>query len=528
MNKAKRYTFLKSRTGESVPAFIMPDSDARPLHSLIDPVKEAERLISAHANNDFLIFLGLGGGFAPLIALEKTSSRVVVIDFNKTEIEELTAGKDYSALLENSRFSLLTDYSTEEIKSFIMENFNPALYSGIKTIPLRTRTEKDIEKFDAVTAAIKQAIETVSGDFSVQAHFGFRWFSNIIRNINCMEDQNDDLLLNIKKSGLKKAAITAAGPSLDLQIPSLKNFKSQGGFIISCDTALGSLLQNGIKPDLIVSIDCQHISYYHFAGFNTLDIPLILDMASPPLLCAFSSAPVFFSSGHPLCRYINSVWRDFPLLDTSGGNVTYACLSLAEYLNIEHITLFGADFSYVRSQSYARGTYIYPYFHNRQNRILGMEAQMSRFLYRSPFLPKEASVEYHETSQLKFYREKLEEKASSMNSIVTSEAGKGAPINLNTKQALRNKEQRTVYKKEKEKESADNFLKTYRNDITALPKAGEKENYIQKLNIKEKTIFTTLLPMAAAIKKRNPSIAFNELISETKNKSVFEIDSLLH
>jgi len=532
MNEIKRYAFLKSRGAEIIPAFILPNGDTQPLHSMIDPVREAERLISSSSNNDFLIFLGLGGGFAPLAALEKTNARVVVIDFNKSEIEELLAGKDYSKLLSSDRFNLLVDFSAQKIKTFILENFNPCLYSGIKTIPLRTRIDQDTAKFDSVTVIIKEAIEDVSGDYSVQAHFGLRWFSNIIRNIKRAENQDSNILSEFKKRRITNAAIAAAGPSLDAQLPSLLKFKSQGGFIISSDTALGALLHNGIEPDVVVNIDCQHISYFHFAGLNMRHIPLVLDIASPPLLGDLSHAPIFFSSGHPLCLYLNSNWKHFPHLDTSGGNVTYACLSLAESLGSQNITLFGADFSYIKNRTYARGTYIYPYFYKTQNRLSSLEAQMSRFLYRSPFLPQENEhKDYYETSQLRFYRQRLEEKVLSMRANVTCEPGNGAPINLKRAVGITQASDNGNIEFENNGKGlniyGNDFLRIYKNDILSLPEAGEKENYLLKLNKKERQIFTTLLPFAAAVKKRNAHLEFKELITEVKRRSAEKIDSVL-
>jgi hypothetical protein len=144
---------------------------------------------------------------------------------------------------------------------------------------------------------------------------------------------------------------------------------------------------------------------------------------------------------------------------------------------------------------------------------------MSTFLYRSPFLPKENENQiYHETNSLRFYRTKLEEKATSMTAQIIAFPGLGAPINLLNK---------TPHNAEKIHTSAVSgnksgieFLEQYRNDIAALPTSG--------LNEKEKQIFTTLLPTAAALKHRganNKSTA--ELIEETKHHCVMQIDKIL-
>jgi hypothetical protein len=519
MNNTNRYTFSKSRNGETVPAIINQDGEPLPLHSMIDPIREAQRLVATIGKTDFVIFLGLGGGFAPQAALELTNSNIVVIDFDKDGIAELFANRDYSRLLNNDKVSVLIDLTEEEIKSYVIENFTPALCGGIKTFPLRTRIEHDKLKFEKATAAIQEAIEAVSGDYSVQSHFGLRWFSNIIRNIK--NTQTEIFFGERKENPIHKTAIVAAGPSLDTQISSLVEFKSHNGFIICADTALGVLLNNNIEPDAVISIDCQHISYYHFMGINQCGkkIPLILDIASPPLLCGLSSfTPVFFSGGHPLTRYISAQWKYFPQLDTSGGNVTYAALSLAQTLGAKHITLFGADFSYIRSQTYARGTYIYPYFNKKQNRLSPMEAQLSAFLYRSPFLPNEdgQKKDYYETVSLRFYRKKLEEKASMMNAEIRSEPGLGALINIKNTHKNANV-QRATYKENKTTISGTDFLEQYRNDIAALP-AG-------KLNEKERQIFTTILPTAAALKHRSADSSL--LIEETKHYCINKIDKIL-
>ena len=202
---------------------------------------------------------------------------------------------------------------------------------------------------------------------------------------------------------------------------------------------------------------------------------------------------------------------------------------LAEYLGAEHITLFGADFSYVNSQSYARGTYIYPYFHKRQNRLSPLEAQFSSFLYRSPFVSSENGKKnnYYETSSLRFYRKKLEEKAGNMSAVVTCAQGHGAPINFNAK--VKHGE-RGVYKGHGENVdkniNANKFLEQYKKDITALPHCGA-DNYIKKLNEKERQVFLTLLPYAAAIKKRNKDMRFMELMEEVKQRCAAEIDALI-
>ncbi|MCL2174954.1 MAG: DUF115 domain-containing protein [Treponema sp.] len=562
----KYYSFSKARSGEIVPAHILPQGE-QPLHSMIDPKREAQRIVSAiNKDSRFLIFLGLGGGFLPEAALELTDAYVIVIDYNSESVAELFANIDYSKLSANDRFKLLIDPSNEEIKTLILENYKPALYGGIQTIPLRTRIENCKSEFDSAVSSIHEAIDLVSGDYTVQAHFGKRWFSNIIRNIKSI---NDNQLINNKTEKNKEltakylftpkntVAVVAAGPSLDTQITEIAELKKNSVFIISTDTAFPVLAHNKIEADAVVSIDCQHISYYHlFTAINSLRaivsetgaleesdkakssrvIPLILDIASPPMLSRFPGfTPVFFSSGHPLARLFSANCECLPVLDTSGGNVTYACLSLAEYLEAKEIIFFGADFSYVNCQAYARGTYVYPYFNKRQNRLSPLESQLSKFLYRSPFLPLEnKNQNYRETTSLRFYRKKLEEKAKTMKAKIKFAKGLGAQISINREQLSENsyqgseiRKQRTENKIQPAERNHLKFLEQYRDDINALPPAENVCGYLNKLDQKDRQIFTTLLPYMASMKKRKPELSPGELIEEVKRECVEGIEKTL-
>jgi hypothetical protein len=396
-------------------------------------------------------------------------------------------------------------------------------------LPLRTRAELDKQKFSAAGDAIQRAIERVSSDYSVQAYFGTRWFANIIRNLGPAQLQNRSV------PPIREAAICAAGPSLDDQIPLLLEQKQKRElFVISADTSLPALLYRGLRPDAVVSIDCQHISYYHFMGADCADIPLFLDIASPPLLSGFSGKPFFFSGGHPLAAYISQEWRPLPLLDTSGGNVTYACLSLAERLGAQRITVYGADFSYPAGRVYARGTYIYPFFERRQERRPPLEAQLSSFLYRTPFLPAEdtehvfaqTEIPPYETAALRRYRKSFVQKVLTMEADVSAAQGRGMPLLFDSiGKPSRPVDPRnrvfSLFAPGKMMMDANRFLEQYRRDIEALPVFSHET--FRGLELEQRRVFITLLPQAAAFRHRHPDLSIPDLVEAVKRYSIDEI-----
>lgn len=530
------YTFLESRSGELVPAIVDNSGKAHPLHSMIDPVKEGSRLLSTVDETGFLVIFGLGGAFHISAALErKDIIKIVVVDFNIHGIAELLASKEYVSILKDKRVSLVIDPPASWMEAFIVSNYKPALSGGISVLPLRTRTDLDLERFNSVYNEIKTAIDYVSSDFSVQSMFGKRWFSNIINNLKRTEQQKSFL------PTIQRAAIIAAGPSLDIHFPLLEK-KRSSLCIISTDTALPAVLERGITPDAVISIDCQHVSSYHFIGTDLKTIPLFLDMASPSVIAAHSDNPHFFTSGHPLCQYISQYWKHFPFVDTSGGNVSYAALSLADVLGAKTIDLYGVDFSYAKGNSYARGTYIHKLFANKQNRLMPAESQFNHFLYRNTSLQKVRAGKtwYYQTNMLKDYYGRFERKALSISAGIRQIEGIGVSINIPPKKnSWQNKHIIFPFSAGIASMTAFDFLEQFHDDIQKLSllnddflilentePSGLNPSVLNQSSLKEHHLFLTLLPLSASFKKEYPHEDMYSIFEMTKVYALHVIEKV--
>jgi hypothetical protein len=520
-----RYQFIESRSGLPIPALVDATGAAHPLHSLVDPRKEGKRLVSTLGNEGFIIIFGLGGAFHVEAALERPETAcVTVIDFDINGVAELLKSREYIGIFNDPRFRLLVDPGAEALKKHLLEWYKPAICGGIAVLPLRTRTDLEQSRFNDAALHIKSAIDAVSADYSVQAYFGQRWFSNIIRNISSAEQ----ILPALPR--IRGAAICAAGPSLDGALPLLKEKKDRP-FIIAADTSLPSLLAAGLEPDAVVSIDCQHISYYHFMSGLPEHTLLFLDLASPPLVASRSARPYFFSGGHPLTRYLSRYWRPIPELDTSGANVAYAALSLAEYLGARTIELYGADYSYPQGITYARGSYIRALFENRQTRNNPLENLHSAFLCRTSLSKqnREDGSWYYETKAMVVYRNRLEEKARCMSARVEAIAGMGAPLALENSGGVNsNAAPLRMFAAGRANMGAAEFLSRYRDDIRALPAlTGPALPYLERISPKENIIFTTLLPTLAAIKRRFPGLNIPQTVQAARDYSVEAITKVI-
>jgi hypothetical protein len=493
----------QAKSGALVPVAALQGREA-PLHSLVDPEREASRLEAALPAGGFIVAFGLGAGFLLKRYLASSGTTgILVVEYSAPKLRAILEEIDLTDLFADARFTLILDPSPSELRESILSLYVPPLAGGIRGLPLRSRVDLDPEDFRSASDTLDSVLGSISDDYSVQAFFGKLWFKNAVRNLFAAERSSAPL------PPVRRAAVSAAGPSLEEQIPALREAQRDGAFLIATDTSLPALLGKDLRPDAVVSIDCQHISYYHFLGGIPKGIPLVLDLASPSTLCRLSDSVRFFSSGHPFCTYVSAHWRPLPALDTSGGNVTHAALSLAEALGAESALLAGADFSYPAGKSYARGTYIYGYFDQCHSRIAPMESLFTGFLFRGTDMDREAGIDAggrpysrYLTKPLMAYREHLERFAERSPMRVLPLEGKGVKIRTPIEPKRIERKLKRVFAAGAAPCPASEFLRRYAGDLRALHSPRDPAiPYLGSLGNDERDLWTTLLPAASAFQR---------------------------
>jgi hypothetical protein len=521
-----RLHIATSRSGRPVPVLRLGEREAA-FHSLMDPEREAERLVGSQVPGGFVVALGLGAGYAIRSWLASPStSAVLAVEYSPPLLRALLEALDLSEIFLDRRFSLILDPEPEELEAAILQAYVPAISGDLRTAPLRGRTDLAPQAFGGAAAVVRNVLGRISDDYSVQAFFGKLWFRNAVRNLFASEVATPPL------PPIRRAIVTAAGPSLEEGMDAVAEAKRQGAFLIATDTTLPALLERDVVPGAVVSIDCQAISYYHFLKGLPSGMPLVLDLASPNRLARLSDNPRFFSSGHPFCAYVSANYRPFPALDTSGGNVTHAALSFAEALGAESCLLVGADFSYPEGKSYARGTYIYDYFDEMAGRLSPSESLFAAFMRRNSSIVRESDRgpdgrEYvrYVTKPLMAYKQHLERFIERSPMEVRPLRGMGVEISLPPPGRRRGRG-RSLFSAGTASESAASFLARYAADLAALPPVrGHAVPYLLSLGAGERDLWTTLLPAAGALQRAAGKAALepDRLLEDTRSWALAEL-----
>lgn len=151
----------------------------------------------------------------------------------------------------------------------------------------------------------------------------------------------------------REVLVIATGPSLEQHFAALKAIaaRDERPFIICVDTAYRPLRQQGIVPDLVVSVD-QLISERYLPPDDSQAVTLVylplvpadvLQRWQGPRYAGYSASPLFDALRERLPR---------GSLHTA-GSVLHPAVDLAVKMGARRITLFGADFAFPHDRTHA-------------------------------------------------------------------------------------------------------------------------------------------------------------------------------
>lgn len=355
----QHYIVKTSRSGHSY-LEVMHNNLPVLMNSKYDPQFEAsqwvESLIDRIGDNKHIFVYGVGLGYHLEQLLVTFQDRTFYII--EPEIEHMLAAieaRDLSVIL-NSRnigvFAIGNDMMTMAsmaalIRSNIYSSFLP-LY-----LPFYERNEKDtINQFNEL---FQGAIREERSNLHTELKHKKSWTVNNILNIPY--SMNGRALVNIKDMFKDiPMLIVGSGPSLNENIEMLRDLQHHVP-IIAAGTSTQALLNAGIKPHLVVSIDGSDSNYKAFADLDLTDV-------------CYSYAPIssykitehlhmdnlfhFHLKSEGITNHLLNVTSD-TLKYYTQGTVSATAMEIALTMGSRKIILVGQDLSFPNNKVYADG-----------------------------------------------------------------------------------------------------------------------------------------------------------------------------
>lgn len=337
-------------------------------HSLYDPCKEASQLLEDKeldkADGVLVLGFGLGYHIEELLKHIKEDVPVLVLEKHIPVLRAALQAKDFSFLLKRKNLTF----------------FVPGLESLALEMITRTwlevgRWHRKNWKVVSLPAALQEekawyheALESVRNNVIIHAvlagtktTMALLWPLNTARNIAH--------ILNSMPIGKMEGAfkglplfLVAAGPSLELEYENLKK-ALQKGIVCAVGTSYRVLLQHGITPHFVVSIDAGPLNFKHFEGIENDRSFLIYD----PIIC-----PEILEKGkekrivcqcigdesNPPLSVLYEQLEPFGVVE-AGFSVATMGLGLGKIWQCNPLVLIGQDLSFPKGKTHASGTALY-------------------------------------------------------------------------------------------------------------------------------------------------------------------------
>lgn len=319
------------------------------IHSKYNPKQEALRNAeSIYTPHHVHIVFGYGCGYLveALIQFRAFNEAIVVIDplFNEEVIKKPDSnnhvyyfGTNVLPYLEYYLSDI--DRNTRILfKVCCLSNYD-RLFPEFYKITLQK--VKDLQNRNAVN------------DFTL-IRYADAWYNNFVDNIfNLQKDFSGELLGKAYDFG---AVVVAGGPSLQKQIPLLKEYRNR--FLVICaGSTINSLIAEGIEPDYVVTIDGGDPNYHHFKDVKLSNAKVVYTMFNHPLVRnSFVQAGyvVDTKGNETLTKYIKEKLNIKLPVFLGGASVAHTAYNFARYITTGPVALIGQDLAYTDNLTHAR------------------------------------------------------------------------------------------------------------------------------------------------------------------------------
>jgi hypothetical protein len=341
----------------------------RPFHAPRDAEREALSLVEGFAvrAGQVFIFLGIGMGyhietFRRLHGNEEGLT-LIAVERSLEAFTLLLGSRDISFL---DGVTLFVGDRAEHVEAWF-ESVSPLRFTGYRIIRLRGACAPFAGYYRRIETSFRRAMAGKLSDVLTRFAFEGLWMKNIIGNVATMVGRSSIRALTGALAG-GPALVLGAGPSLvDGPVPMRRLASSLP--TIAVDTALDTLINMGVTPDYVVTLDAQFHNLHDFTGvFSGSGEPesmtLVADLACYPKIPRRWKGGIFFSASafghagggeyelHPLVEKLRAVDETVEALPC-GGSVATTALELAVKMGASPIFVAGLDLGYTRLLTHA-------------------------------------------------------------------------------------------------------------------------------------------------------------------------------
>ena len=325
------------------------------IHSSYNPLKEAVEWVNKNYNEEKKVYIIYGGGLLyhvdELLRTLDNDGKVIIIEPIKDIFNIIKNEPLFKKLKNDSRFHMIVTSSNFDMLNYIKSIIKFTELKDIAICKLESYENIFFDEYKEYVISLKKTILHMQADRDTKYVFSHAFADNVLNNLFIAQQSHD---INKFKGIFKNkiAIIVSAGPSLNKNIHLLKGNEDKF-IIITGGRTLKTLLDKGITPHFVVSIDASVENYNLFSKVLSCNVPLVTCFVNnKEILRNYSGEKIFFNDSFLSGLDMQILKKNIDFL-SGGGSVATFQLGFAEYIGCKTIIMIGQDLAYTENKFHA-------------------------------------------------------------------------------------------------------------------------------------------------------------------------------
>jgi len=242
-------------------------------------------------------------------------------------------------------------YDEEVIKATLQKTINYKNVNRLHVHCFGNYEELYYEEYKKFIEILDSRYYAASASIGLAYRFRQMFFENMISNL-LMINGSSPLNSYINSNKNIPAIIVSAGPSLDKNIQTMLKYKNylDKFFIVAGNRTMGTLVENGITPNLVISVDPAQVNYDMMKKYLNQQVPFAFyEYSNKDLVKDYKGEKIYIS------ELLSHTIEDLKNLSGTyaGGSVAHTCIDTAAIMGCNPIILVGQDcaFTYDKHHS---------------------------------------------------------------------------------------------------------------------------------------------------------------------------------
>jgi hypothetical protein len=378
-----RYQVKHARKSELYTVEVAIESRWQAIHSLYDPYQEAVRLAKSSIKSDTttVILFGLGLGYAVEAMLELNPTlKFYIVEPDFDLFLYALEVRDWTVFPWSAVEQIAIGEHPDVISTFC-HSFLSRIGDGWKTVDWPAHRRIYSQQYDMFVDNLRQVRQQYMSSLYATYRFQNNWAENSLENFSDVMSTPSIYDYREYFEG-RRVILVASGPSLVNLIPLIKQVQDEKrAFIIAAGTGIKALLNQGVKPDAMISYDPHENNYKALQPVFSEGVPLIFGSTIHHRIVDEYEGPLahFITSQDQLTPYLNPKLNCSEIILDS-PTVTLIAIQLLTKMKCSAIYLAGQDLCFVKGEFYASGvsdsgnqaedTQDYPMIENNQGEMV--------------------------------------------------------------------------------------------------------------------------------------------------------------